>query len=150
MTRSLRLFRSKSKMRIGLALTVAVALAAVASAAVAVADGSSAQKRAKGCPAALPHKLGDVTGALAAARVWGSRQHPRRFLVGLLSTSPYSLGTDSVWRKIARQQCGARVASRSWVAFYYAPARSKSADLAEGVVYLARTAQGWKEWYAYR
>jgi hypothetical protein len=131
-------------------LIAVLALGAAASAAVSLAAGGGSRKSTTGCPAALPRALDDATGAMVAARTWGLRQQPRRFVVGLLSMSPYSLGTEGVWRNIARQQCGARVASRSWVAFYFAPARAKSADLAEGVVFFARTTGGWKEWYAYR
>jgi hypothetical protein len=95
--------------------------------------------------------LGDTAGVEAAARRLGLRQRPQRFLVGLLSMSPYSLGTDAVWRNIAKQRCGGRIAGRSWVAFYFSPAGAKtSADLAEGVVYFARTTRGWKEWFVYR
>lgn len=133
------------------ATVAVVVLAAAMSAAVSLAGGGVSQERTLSCPSALPRGLGDSTGALRAARDWGLRQRPRRYVVGLLSMSPYSLGTDAVWRKIARQQCGARIASRSWVAFYFAPSSAKrSADLAEGVVYFARTTHGWKEWYAYR
>ena len=140
-------------MKLGVAALVVLAVSAGAGAAIGLAAGNrvhDAQRKSEGCPAALPRRLGDATGALSAARAWGRNERPRRFVVGLLSTSPYSLGTNAVWRNVARQRCGTRVASRTWVAFYYAPSRVKSADLAEGVVYFARTPSGWKEWYAYR
>lgn len=149
-----RLWRgSSARLKLGVGSLVALGLAAGATAAIGLAAqsrGHDAHGRSAGCPAALPRGLGDATGAVDAARAWGLSQRPKRFVVGLLSTSPYSLGTDAVWRNIARQRCGSRVASRTWVAFYYTPSRIKSADLAEGVVYFARTAAGWKEWYAYR
>lgn len=138
--------------RAKLAIAAVVVLAA-ASGAISLATasrGKAAKGKSAECPAALAAHVVDATAVAEAARAWGLHQRPHRFVVGLLSTSPYSLGTDAVWRTIARQQCGSRVASRSWVAFYYSPDRTKSADLAEGVDYFAKTSQGWKQWYAYR
>jgi hypothetical protein len=112
--------------------------------------GQAGQEKSTECPAALAAHVGDATAVAKAARAWGLDQRPRKFVVGLLSMSPYSVGTDGVWRNIARRRCGSRVAGRSWVAFYYTPNRIKSADLAEGVDYFAKASHGWKEWYAYR
>jgi hypothetical protein len=85
-----------------------------------------------------------VLAAAAAAE-------PRARVVGVLSLTPYSLGTDDVWRRIATSRCGEAVSKRSWVAFYFRPEwAKKSASIAEGVSFVAPTRSGWRVWYRYR
>lgn len=144
---------SRRKAKLVVASAAIVVLATVLSVVTALAWGSGAElsrKAFSGCPAARSAPLGDTSGVESAARAFGLQQQPRRFVVGLLSLSPFSLGTDDVWRNIARKKCGSLVESRSWAAFYFTRAGAKSPDLSEGVVYFAQTARGWKAWYVYR
>ncbi len=100
-----------------------------------------------GCPRALLASDSAVTNLVRVAR----RSQPTAEVVGVLSLSPFSLGTDDLWRNIARAKCGRAVASRSWVAFYYRPQWAKrSASIAEGVSYFTLTRSGWRLWYRYR
>jgi hypothetical protein len=99
------------------------------------------------CPRALVAPGDSAPNVVQAAK----RSEPKAEVVGVLSLSPFSLGTDDTWRRIARGTCGTQVASRSWVAFYYRPQWAKrSASIAEGVAYLALTQSGWRIWYRYR
>jgi hypothetical protein len=133
--------------RIGVQAGAVAAALAVGVLAGAGPQQSRAARIAGRCPRTLPADRDAAREVLAAAAAAEARAR----VVGIISLSPYSLGTDEVWRRIARDRCGALVASRSWVAFYFRPEWARqSASIAEGASYLVRTRSGWRVWYRYR
>jgi hypothetical protein len=119
--------------------------------AVTVGAGASPARTtsaaASGCPTVLPAKASLLPAVVSVAR----RAEPRAQVLGVLSLSPWSLGTDDVWRGIAAARCGKAVATQSWVVFFVRPAwMHASASIAEGVSYIARTSRGLRVWYRYR
>jgi hypothetical protein len=70
-------------------------------------------------------------------------------VVALLSLDD-ALVAEPIARKrfvrVATDACGSAVADRSWVVILHFPG-APMASLASMVVYLARTADGWRPWY---
>src|SRR5713226_5119351 len=79
--------------------------------------GAASDLRNANCPQALVAPRDSAAAVVHAAQ----RSEPKEEVVGLLSLSQFSLGTDDVWRNIARDRCGAKAAARSWVVFYFRP-----------------------------
>ena len=121
-------------MRVRLALTVLTALAPL---------GAGTAPASAGCPLAVATTSSAFPAAVAFARA----SQPNAELVGLFALTVDSIGTDDHWRAQAAARCGARVARRSWVAFYLRPHYKDNVAFADGVSYIARTPAGFRVWY---
>lgn len=127
-------------------------------------DGRSAQASSVQCPIALPPdaSAAQEVGVAVQAELLGGYpptanvsefQGFRVVAIGSLAqdTQPAGVQTffDTPYHGIAAHACGTTVADRSWVVFVYFPKLSWSADMSQGIDYLARTDTGWHIWWRY-
>ncbi len=105
------------------------------------------------CPHALrltrdaPERVLAVVRA-EVPRLYGKKLS-RGYLIRMMGETLLLTGQMRVYHGIARSQCGAQVANRSWIVFLTFPAARPSASMSAGQLYAARTAKGWVIWFRY-
>lgn len=127
-------------------------------------DGRGERARSVQCPVALPPDASaarEVATAVQAELLGGyppttnvsEFQGFRVVAIGSLAqdAQPADIQTffGTPYHGIAAHACGATVADRSWVVFVYFPKLSWSADMSQGIDYVARTDTGWHIWWRY-
>ncbi len=155
--------RKRQRVLAAATVTVGLLVAAPTSRAAPFAHHSR-QSASIQCPAALPPDAGaaqEVASAVQAELLSGypptaNAQELQGFRIvaaGSLAAGIQPAGVqtffDTPYRGIAAHACGNTVADRSWVVFVFFPKLGWSADMSQGVDYVARTATGWHVWWRY-
>lgn len=105
------------------------------------------------CPHALPLTRDAPERVLAVVRAEVPRLYGKRlsrgYLIREMGEAQLLTGQARVYDEIGKSQCGATVASRSWIVFLAFPAALPSASMSAGQLYVARTARSWVIWFRY-
>lgn len=127
-------------------------------------DRRSAQVSSVQCPAALPPDASAAEEVATAVQTELLSGYPptanvselkgfRVVAIGRLApdAQPPDVQTffDTPYHGVAAHACGTTVADRSWVVFVFFPKLSWSADMSQGIDYVARTDTGWHIWWRY-